>query len=292
MSDQNKRPTVLDPRNLSAQLHYRPAGNPPPATLDTTIGNTCPGLEFDFRAAWRTLLTGITLLEHDNLVIAAEPAYAALKGRRLLRVDGKPVITKVIGPSTDLTTTELLTSEDYPEGVITMEWSNGFTDVLRKVGQPVACEFTACPRPNQPEDERISYEQAVKDKNIQTIRLQVRPFFTKDTAAIEPATVPAGVMTQGLCSPWQNDYRECVCYYWASSRPDFVNVDVTPTGEVRGDNWMQRDRSGQYVIDNYTDSRMITYDELFQKWEELLKFQLAGRDAPDSIPLPFPKDPA
>ncbi|CBS87301.1 hypothetical protein [Azospirillum lipoferum] len=287
MSDQNKRPTVLDPRNLSAQLHYRPAGNPPPATLDTTIGNTCPGLEFDFRAAWRTLLVGVTLLEHDNLVIATEPAFAAMKGRRLLRVDGKPVITKVIGPSTDLTTTELLTSEDYPAGVITMEWSNGFAEVLRKAGQSVSCEFTA-----RPQEERISYEQAVKDRNVQAIQFQVRPFFTANTAAIEPATVPAGVMTQGLCSPWQNDYRECVCYYWASSRPDFVNAEVTPTGEVRGDNWMQKERTGTYVIDNYEDSRMITYDDLFQNWEEALKFQLAGHDAPDEIPLPFPKDKA
>lgn len=287
MSDQNKRPTILDPRNLSAQLHYRPAGNPPPATLDTTIGNTCPGLEFDFRAAWRTLLGGVTLLEHDNLVIATEPNFAALKGRRLLRVDGKPVITKVIGPSTDLTTTELLTSEDYPKGVVTMEWSNGFANVMRKVGQSVACDFTACPQ-----EERISYEQAVKDRNVQTFQLQIRPFFTANTAAIEPATVPAGVMTQGLCSPWQNDYRECVCYYWASSRPDFVNVEVTPTGEARGDNWMQKERTGTYVIDNYDDSRMITYDDLFQNWEEALKFQLAGRDAPDAIPLPSPKDKA
>ena len=42
---------------------------------------------------------------------------------------------------------------------------------------------------------------------------------------------PAGRADAGLCSPWQNDYRECSCYYWASARPDFVNVEPSPSTE-------------------------------------------------------------
>ncbi len=50
----------------------------------------------------------------------------------------------------------------------------------------------------------------------------------------------------------------------------------------KGDNWFQRKRTGSYVPDDYADSRLIMYDELFSDWEKLLKFQIGGRDADDS----------
>ena len=91
-----------------------------------------------------------------------------------------------------------------------------------------------------------------------------------------------GDLTQSLCSPWQNDYRECACYYWAASRPDYVNVVPADDGASRGDNWMQKERVGQYVLDSRADSRLITYDDLFVSWEKLLRFQIGGRDAEES----------
>lgn len=81
--------------------------------------------------------------------------------------------------------------------------------------------------------------------------------------------------------PWQNDFRECVCYYWAASRPDYINVEPAPGGGSQGDNWMTRQRSGQYVVDDYRDSRLINYQDLFNHWEKVLKFQLGGRDVPE-----------
>jgi hypothetical protein len=89
-----------------------------------------------------------------------------------------------------------------------------------------------------------------------------------------------GELTQGLCSPWQNDYRECSCYYWASARPDYVNVDLTAGGLSAGDNWMQRERTKTYVADDYADTRLIMYDELFANWESVLRFQIGGKDDP------------
>jgi hypothetical protein len=106
----------------------------------------------------------------------------------------------------------------------------------------------------------------------------VRPFFEDDTAVISRALAEAGELTQGLCSPWQNDYRECSCYYWASARPDFVNVEIDSNGLSAGDNWFQRTRTGAYVPDDYSDSRLVMYDELFRDWEKVLKFQIGGRD--------------
>ena len=45
-----------------------------------------------------------------------------------------------------------------------------------------------------------------------------------------------------------------------------------------GDNWLQKDRIGQYVPDDYSDSRLILYDDLFLAWEHWLRFQVGGRD--------------
>jgi hypothetical protein len=91
----------------------------------------------------------------------------------------------------------------------------------------------------------------------------------------EPLLQP-GELSQGLCSPWQNDYRECACYYWAASRPDYVNVVAADDGTSRGDNWMQREQTGSYLPDNRDPERMLTYDDLFEKWEKVLKFVVRG----------------
>ena len=107
-----------------------------------------------------------------------------------------------------------------------------------------------------------------------------RPFFKDDTAVISDALAQAGELTQGLCSPWQNDYRECSCYYWASARPDFVNITTTAAGLSAGDNWMQRKRTGSYIADDYGDTRLMMYDELFRDWETKLQFQVGGHDYP------------
>ena len=108
----------------------------------------------------------------------------------------------------------------------------------------------------------------------------MRSFFEGDTAVISHELAQPGELTQGLCSPWQNDFRECSCYYWASARPDFVNVEPGPTGGSTGDNWLQKVRTGAYLPDDYVDDRLLTYDDLFESWERWLRFQIGGRDGP------------
>jgi hypothetical protein len=110
------------------------------------------------------------------------------------------------------------------------------------------------------------------------MKFEVRKFFDKDTAVISEVLASAGELTQGLCSPWQNDYRECSCYYWASSRPDYINVEPAGNGLSKGDNWFQMERTGTYVPDDYVDSRLVLYDELFLEWEHWLRFQVGGKD--------------
>jgi hypothetical protein len=287
----------LRPRNLSAQIQYEARGNPISSRPVTSVANCCPGLEVDFRAVWRRLFTGVELREYDNLVVHADQKGAAagilsldrkhkvadLAGRRLLRVvipgagdKGKiPMTTPIKGPaSSDPDGKVDLTTDMNPFGLAPMEWSNALAQVLPHAGKHVRCDFS--------KDASWEQQQALDEeaKNYISFNLEVRPFFEEKTAVISDALAAAGELTQGLCSPWQNDYRECSCYYWASARPDFVNVTTTPSGLSAGDNWMQRVRSGSYVADDYADMRLMMYDELFRDWESKLRFQVGGRDIP------------
>lgn len=282
------RPGPLTPRNRSAQVHYIAAGNSVATRPLTAISNCTPGLEVDFRAVWRRVFAGIELREWDNLVLRMDPGATDetlpnLAGHRLLRVDGKLMMTQAIGPSpADIDgQSVVLSTEDNPSGIAPLEWSNSLADILHRfTGRKVACDFTARP---------VWLDQAPwtgRKGDYLTVELEVRPFFDADTAVISPSLAVPGELTQGLCSPWQNDYRECSCYYWAGARPDYVNVEPTPSGTSKGDNWMQKERTGEYVADDYVDSRILHYDDLFYSWEKVLKFQIGGRDADKAVPAP------
>ena len=297
-----KRPS-LSPRNLTAQINYEASGNPINSRPVTSVANCCPGLEMDFRAVWRRMFRGIVLREYDNLVVEVDgdcdevvlPVGGGnalkpgdLKGRRLLRVvlpgeksgEGDiviPVMAEIRGPaSSDPEGYINLTTALNPGGLAPLEWSNALARVVQRGNGRVICDFSAEPSEEQ--------QQPWLDdpKNHVSFEFKVRPFFEPDTAVIAKALADAGELTQGLCSPWQNDYRECSCYYWASARPDYVNVETAEDGLSTGDNWMQKNRTGSYVADDYEDTRLIMYDDLFEKWEALLRFQVGGRDLPDA----------
>ena len=243
----------IEPTNLTAQLHHRAAGNPPSTLPDSAISNCFPGLEFDFRNVWRRLLEGIVLHEASGFVVGAESPHERLAGRYLLSVAGFPTLMEVRNPNGDA------------QGSTFMEWSNALADVVAlHSGEPVPCVF---------------FDPQNPDADPETVQLSVRAMFVPSeatdgsTAAIGEELVQPGELTQSLCSPWQNDYQECGCYYWAASRPDYVNVEHTATGAI-GNNWLARSRDPKrYDVPN------LTHEELFREWEDLLRFIVGGQDA-------------
>ena len=289
-------PESLTALNLTAQLHHEALGNPISSRPIASVANCCPGLEVDFRAVWRRMFKGIVLREYDNLVMDVDPDVKSRKiknlvGQQLLRVrlpedkhlpidkQRKFVMTTPIkGPaSSDLDGEIILTTQFNPHGLAPMEWSNALAHLLSThQGKKVLCDFT-----KDLSDGQQEMPQPIIDKrptNFITLEFEVRKFFDGGTAVISKALAKAGELTQGLCSPWQNDYRECSCYYWASSRPDYVNVEPAGSGLTKGDNWFQMVRTGNYVPDDYIDSRLVLYDELFGEWERWLRFQVGGKD--------------
>lgn len=261
----------LKAANRTAQLHHRGAGNPASVLPRSAISNCFPGLETDFRNLWRRTFEGIVLLENNNYVIAAEDKkFKHLVGRRLLKIDGLDTVVVTHGPSMPGRGDDPLGTGQNPGAVAFMEWSNSIARILAKQGQIVECTFTL----NESKKEVLPTD----DAKVEVVKLKMRHFLVGNSAAISPELIHPGELTHGLCSPWQNDYRECACYYWAASRPDFVNIEPGADGQSRGDTWMARERSGTYIPDGGGDPRLLNYDELFRDWENHLRFVVRGRD--------------
>lgn len=289
----------VTPKNLTAQLFYSAAGNPVSSRPETSVGNCCPGLEFDFRAVWRRIFEGITLREYDSLVTDQDGAHdlrhrwlmaielpgekkkAKSKARGGLLEAGNVIRTTnfILGPAaSDEEGAIVLTTSENPYGTAPLEWSNALSRLLAGwQGKTVTLYFSREKGPVKRPDPEAEAHWISRG-------FKVRNFFEEGTAVISRALADAGELTQGLCSPWQNDYRECSCYYWASARPDYVNVEPGPDGLSRGDNWFQKKRTGSYVPDDYTDKRLVFYDDLFTAWERYLRFQVGGRDIPGTEP--------
>jgi hypothetical protein len=141
-----------------------------------------------------------------------------------------------------------------------MEFTNALTGILGKAGtgETVKCSF------------RSGGADVEVDLRV--------PALMKNGTISDDLAEP-GALTQSLCSPWQADYRECMCFYWAASRPDFVNFEGNGTGQ----SWMQRDRSPgtAYTPDPGGDSPAthLTYHDLYTNWETVLRFVRKGKDA-------------
>ncbi|MDA1013177.1 MAG: hypothetical protein O3A00_01850 [Planctomycetota bacterium] len=259
----------IHPQNLSAQISYKAVGNPPSTMPVSAISNCNPGLEFDFRAVWKSLIEGVELHEagltnDGHIVLDVDPdgmAHAA--GVRtfdlLISVDGNKVVAEGDSPGSAL------------------EFSNALADVFDKLGSTLPCVF-----------------QSANDGSRIEVSLLINHVL--DNAFVSEALAEPGQLTQGLCSPWHADYRECGCYYWAASRPDFINaVPVPGTDAVQGQSWMQRDLQSN----NRPDSRPypnfpipdpdanppqdepphFTYQEMYLQWEQKLQFIRQGKVA-------------
>jgi hypothetical protein len=267
-------------KNLSAQLQYQAAGNPPSTLPHSAISNAFPGLEMDFRNIWKLILIGIELHESSNFVVAvlpeAPPAAEALKdGYRLMRIEDASFMIPVTGPLYVGGDNVPLPDNGFKDPLMPLEWSNALASIVRNFsGKMVSCLFE-------------SLEDATKTVEI---KLEVRKFFdeaeidgeTTKLAVIARDIAPPGQLTQSLCSPWQNDYRECACFYWAATRPDYVNVEPRPDGTSAGNNWMQKDRTPEtpkvYMVDDWMDPNLVNYTDLFRHWEKSLRFVIGGTD--------------
>ncbi|HEY9262679.1 hypothetical protein, partial [Chitinophaga sp.] len=267
-------PGTINANDLLAQIHYRAAGNPYSVLARAAISNCFPGLESDFRNFWRGIFVNLTVSENDNYVLA-DASNQQLTGRRIVGINGKPTMVMGEGPVFPGGDNVPLSTKDNPNGAAFMEWSNLLASIGVKGGQSVKLQFTS----GEAELPVLVTEDQLKDTNqFPLFSFTVNVIFQHQGAAINDFMVRPGDLTQSLCAPWQNDYRECACYYWAATRPDYVNIEPGENGLSKGDMWLSKKRTGEYVPDNRVDSRLFSYNDLFQNWEGELNFIINGND--------------
>ena len=272
------RPT---PKNRTAkQLRHRADGNPPSSLPDSAASNCYPGLELDLRNLWRRILVGIELHEADCYVVKVdEPALGALLHCRLLEIDGHETTTVLRGPRVPGGPAVELATPANPAAAAFLEWSSSLSRVLEKAGTKVPCVFTAAPS---------ALPRRLGGAETQVAELEIRRVFEADAPVLARELAAPGDLTQTLCSPWQHDFRECACYYWAASRPDYVDVEPGPDGLAAGFNWLDRHLDArapvaerEYLPDPGpampAEPGLLTYDELYQRWEALLRFIVGGK---------------
>jgi hypothetical protein len=279
-----KKTNTLMIEDVVSQLHYKGLGNPFAVLPRTAISNCFPGLEMDFRNLWRRSFIDLTLLENNNYVLEGKGKLKDLADHRLVGLyynkKYHPISVLTTGPMFPDSGNSTLITEANPNGVSFMEWSNNLVEVLQLQGQTITGYFT---KEKSPTEVVFTAEQLEKgQKDIIKCKLTVNAIFNKNSAEFTDQIIEPGEFTQGLCAPWQNDYRECACYYWAASRPDYVNIEPGKDGLSKGDNWMTKERSGEYLPDDRKDERFINYDDLFKNWEGELSFIVKGKDAFDS----------
>ncbi|HEY0313218.1 MAG TPA: hypothetical protein VGC56_12065 [Allosphingosinicella sp.] len=274
---------IIEPANLAAQLSYRGRGNPANARPLSAISNCFPGLEFDFRTAWRRMFVGVELSEHNNYVVKAQEPFLHLQTRRLLLIDDGDALRATAVVTTGVQNPGLpdgpISTGANPNGVSFMEWSNNLARLWYSQGHKVTAWFG-------PPDATEEIVPPASTDGLMKVELQMRHFFAHNatdelTAVLNPALADPGEFSEGLCSPWQNDYRECACYYWAASRPDYVNVTDTPEGVTAGEQWLTKEPTSTYVPDDRKDPRLWSYDDLFKDWQGHLRFIIGGTDAQD-----------
>ena len=234
----------MKPLNLAARLNRAAVGNPASSTLASGVANCFPGLEFDHRNFDRRFFPGL-------MIEFADPERPReTLGGRVLAVDlDDPLLEELAGEAGELpqqlrTLRDELAEDERPwwlasvsQGGVTIDPlqlggvvldGTGTWRVVRSLEPgPVTVVLRRFPaEPGSPVDE-VSLDG------------RRRPYLGADDTI--DAGYVAGELTQSLCSPWQHDFRDCGCYYWASNHPDIaIDQEAGPRDASRyaGRGWV------------------------------------------------------
>lgn len=234
------------PRNLTARAAYVVRGNPASARPESGVENTHPGLEYDQRNLDKHFFPGITIefqfldgarvtaidpgLLPPGLDLRAEDAGGELRLlyaygrfgiapdvfalRELGGQDGYDVLRQLRDLEDDQLLVVIgrpLSAGEAPDGGIVPAYL-ALLQALQRPGKDFAVNPQALP-------------PVARDARGQLLLAAIagrRARFVASDGVLDPAIVPPGELTRSLCAPWQWDFADCGCHYWASSRPDIV----------------------------------------------------------------------
>ncbi|MFE2124231.1 ferritin-like domain-containing protein [Rhodococcus aetherivorans] len=238
------------PRNLTARADYLVRGNPAGSRPESGVDNCYPGLEFDQRNLDKAFFPGLIMDFHhpDGSRISAVQGDPAA-GQGLVETDLPLSLWALCGrTSVDQTEQEART--------VSCTGLNGL-EVWRQVHDllPGRVAILVGPGPGRTSPGadavggnlngfRLNQSNIVQRGPDGAVEAAVfvadRARYLDEEGVIDPDAYQPGELTRSLCAPWQYDFRDCGCFYWAASKPDIV---TSADGLHRDLNFQRRDRT-------------------------------------------------
>jgi hypothetical protein len=237
---QEERANKIFPRNLTAWAAYLVAGNPVVTRPEDAVANCFPGLELDVRNLDRRFFPGLVFefvndgarvayvdaLQDPDLRFNTPEAQRVYKKLKIDSAKAKALYDQLNGDDGDW-----LGSGRWYLDWIEQDGRRVSMDRARK--EPLE-NYTVwrLVRMLEPGPVTIQLKNEtvpIEDDAPRTIRLEGwrRRYTDEETGVINGAYQP-GELMQGLCSPWQHDFRDCQCFYWAANHPDVVLGELYP----------------------------------------------------------------
>jgi hypothetical protein len=274
---------TIEPRNLTARLAFHVQGNPDTTRPEDAVGNCYPGLELDVRNLDRRFFPGMVfdfIARNDR---GAPYSFPQIYGAKLMYLD--------LQRDPDLESPEAHDLYAALTGKVGAALQNGVW-YLDWIEQSKHRLFMNRPgvKPESPMDglfvwrlvrglEPGPLKIGLKRRDLKADPIELtgrrRAYLDPKTGVINAAFRP-GEMLQSLCSPWQHDFRDCYCHYWASNHPDVVYGEIYPGESTLPDgaaedpqrantpiDWLREDRTramAAAALDSFPKNRPHQYD--------------------------------
>jgi Ferritin-like len=221
----SREPWKPEPINLTARAAYLVPGNPATTRPEDAVANCYPGLELDVRNLDRRFFPGLVFEFVARADVGLPYSEPRRYGARLSYLD----------PDAD---PENQVGQDVAEILIAGEWYIEWIEqeghrlsmledrdgqmlpmdglfVWRLIRTLAQGPVTLCLHRRDAESSDV-------------VLYGIRRRFTDPVTGVISLAYQPGEMLQSLCSPWQHDFRDCYCHYWASNHPDLVFGEIFP----------------------------------------------------------------
>ena len=301
-SSQDPTEWKIFPRNLTARADYLVRGNSSNTRLESGVDNCYPGLEFDQRNLDKAFFPGLVLEFHrsDGAILRQILPDGVTTQQGLSDADNNPplYLWALVGRS----------STSQSEADPPVFFFNGLDglEVWRRVHDliPGKIAIALGPSPSsiltpslglsrqldQIYDSGQSLLQRDDNGRLQiAVLVGQRTQYLDENGVIDIDVYEPGDLTRSLCSPWQYDFRDCGCFYWAASKPDIVtNAD----GQQPYLNFQRKNRNitpqPSEVLAQWEPEQELDYAELIEGAWNQLPVVLNDRESEQFIPPPVP----
>ena len=301
------------PRNLTARADQIVRGNPANSRPESGVQNCFPGLEFDLRNIEQSFLRGLIFEYHraDGAMLVGvgppvtevtpeeskgRPLYLwAMYGRNQPEEDD-PSLWGFRGLSGLDVWARV---HDLMPGRVAVLLGPG-PGFSNSVDSDTALRLLQTAYNAVSPDDKTTISITVRRDSDNIIQLVVvsqhRSDYLNADGVISPDLFPPGELTKSLCAPWVYDFRDCVCFYWSSNKPDIVDsedgkqsfVNFLRQVKDRGPNPPQD--VAEYVFKDGTLRRKLelSYEEMIEGWWEKLPIVLNDRESTSFSVSPTP----